>query len=209
MDNKKIYKKYFIEKKFERVGLFEAIKSKYGCKSALYPGSFIHIAPSFVFPDVIYVDNDTRAKKFFKDTHQVNNIIRSRKIYDQESTVKFYSQSYTKPLDIAEGSMDLLISQYAGFISLHCKKYLKDSGILLVNNSHGDASMARLYDDYALIAVVKKQDDNYKISDKDLDSYFIPKKPVNITRSYLEEIQRGIAYTRSASSYVFEKNKKD
>jgi len=207
LDNKEIYKKYFIEKRFERVDLFEAIKNRYGCKSALYPGSFIHIAPSFVFPYVIYVDTDPQAKKFFKDMAQVKKVIRSRKLYDKESNVEFYSQSYTRPLNIPEGSNDLLISQYAGFISLHGKKYLKGGGILLVNNSHGDASMARLDDDYCLIAVVKKQGDNYRISDKDLDSYFIPKKPVNINRSYLEKTQRGIGYTRTASSYIFRKEK--
>ena len=207
MDNKKIYKKYFIEKKFERVDLFKAIKSKYGCKSALYPGSFIHITPSFIFQDVIYVDTDPQAKKFFKDIDQVKKIIQSRKLYNQESKVEFYSQSYTKPFDMPEGKMDLLISQYSGFVSLHCKRYLKHEGILLANNSHGDASMARLDDDYNLVAVVKKQGDNYKISDKDLDSYFIPKKPVKVTRSYLEEIQKGIGYTRSASSYIFRKEK--
>jgi hypothetical protein len=208
LDNKKIYKKYFIEKKFERVGLFKAIKSKYGCKSALYPGSFIHITPSFIFPHVIYVDTDSQAKKFFKDIGQVKKIIQSRKLYDQESNVDFFSQSYAKSLDIPEESIDLLISQYAGFISLHCKKYLKHGGILLVNNSHGDASMARLDDDYNFVAVVKKQGDNYRISGKDLDSYFIPKKPVNITRSYLEKIQKGIGYTRPASSYIFRKEHK-
>lgn len=207
MDNKKTYKKYFIDKDFERIGLFKAIKDKYDCKSALYPGSFIHISPSYIFPDVVYVDTDSQAKKFFEDMGQVNKIIKAGKLYDQESNVAFYGQSYKKPIDIPEGSIDLLISQYAGFISLHCKKYLKNGGILLVNNSHGDASMARLDDDYSLIAVVKKQGGNFRISDKDLQSYFIPKKPVKVTRSYLEETQKGIGYTRTASSYIFRKNK--
>jgi hypothetical protein len=205
LDNKKIYKKYFIEKKFERVDLFKAIESKYGCRNVLYPGSFVHITPSFVFPDVVYVDNDSQAKKFFNDISQVKKIIRSKKLYDEEGHVRFFGQSFEKPLDIAEGSIDLLISQYAGFISLHCKKYLKSGGILLVNNSHGDASMARLDADYNFIAVVKKQGDNYSISDKGLGTYFIPKKPVKVTQSYLEEIQRGIGYTRSASSYILKK----
>ena len=68
--------------------------------------------------------------------------------------------------------------------------------------------MARLDDDYSLIAVVKKHGDNHKISSKGLDSYFIPKKHVNIIRSYLEKTQKGIGYTRSASSYIFRKEHK-
>ena len=61
------------------------------------------------------------------------------------------SISYTAGFAEAEKSFDLLISQYAGFVSQHCKKYLKIGGILLVNNSHGDASMAKLDDDYKFV----------------------------------------------------------
>ena len=35
--------------------------------TVLYPGSFVDIAPSFVFPNVVYVDLDKRAKRFFGD----------------------------------------------------------------------------------------------------------------------------------------------
>jgi len=82
---------------------------------------------------------------------------------------------------------------------------LKKGGILLVNNSHGDAAMANLDNAYKFIAVVKRQKDNHKIFDSDLDSYFIPKNPIKVTRSYLEKIKRGIGYTKSATSYIFEK----
>jgi len=66
LDNQKLYNQYFVEKSFERKDLFEALQIMYGCRSALYPGSFIHITPSFIFPEVIYVDSDTPAKKFLK-----------------------------------------------------------------------------------------------------------------------------------------------
>ena len=36
--------------------------------NVLYPGSFVDIAPSFVFPNAVYVDLDKRANRFFKDT---------------------------------------------------------------------------------------------------------------------------------------------
>jgi hypothetical protein len=117
----------------------------------------------------------------------------------------FYGQSYLKPLPIPVKSIDLLISQYVGFVSLHCKKYLKKGGILLAKSSHGDVAMARLDSEYKFIAVVKKQCESYRIIEKDLDSYFIPKKPIKVTRNYLEKIQRGIGYTKPAESYIFEK----
>ncbi len=205
MDNQQLYNKYFVKKSFERIGLFKAIRNKYGCRSALYPGSFIHIAPSFIIPEVIYVDNDSQTKRFFKNVEDVKEIITSKKQYPENSNFIFFSQSYIKPIAIPTESIDLLISQYAGFVSLHCKKYLKNGGILLVNSSHGDAAMARLDNDYRFIAVVNKQGENYKIIDNGLDSYFIPKNPIKVTRSYLKKIKRGIGYTKSATSYIFQK----
>jgi len=205
LNNQELYKKHFVEKSFERKELFSAIRTKYGCTNVLYPGSFIHITPSFYFPKVFYVDTDSQAKRFFKDIGDVKNIIESNKIYHEESNLIFYGQSYLKPLSILEESIDLLISQYAGFVSLHCKKYLKKGGILLVNSSHGDAATARLDSEYKFIAVVEKQGENYRIIEKDLDSYFIPKKAIKVTRNYLKKIQRGIGYTKPAESYIFEK----
>ncbi len=208
MDNQKLYNRYLVEKSFEREGLFKAIQNKYGCRSVLYPGSFIHITPSFIFPDVVYVDSYPQAKRFFKDIDNVKKIIKLNKIYPEDCNIIFYGQSYFKPIGIPEGSIDLLIPQYAGFISIHCKKYLKNGGILLVNNSHGDASMAKSDNDFEFIAVVKKKGENYKLIDSSLDSYFIPKKSIKISRSYLEKIKGGIGYTKSAMSYIFEKRVK-
>ncbi len=38
--------------------------------------------------------------------------------------------------------VDLIISQYAGFVGQETKRYLKEGGILLCNDSHGDATLA-------------------------------------------------------------------
>lgn len=203
MDNLSLYKKHFVINDFERKDLFDAIRKRYGCKSALYPGSFIHITPSFYFPSVIYVDSDRQAKRFFEDTEEVKRIIDSNKIYKEESIVTFIGKSYMGPLDIPEASVDLLISQYAGFVSKYCKKYLKKEGILLVNNSHGDAGRAYLDDDYQLAAAVHKRSGIYRIDESSPEKYFIPKKPLDMTISYLESLKKGIGYTRSASSYIF------
>jgi hypothetical protein len=81
LDNQRLYNKYFVENSFERKNIFKAILKRYGCKSALYPGSFIHITPSFYFPSVIYVDSDRQAKRFFTDTREVKRIIDKNKIF--------------------------------------------------------------------------------------------------------------------------------
>lgn len=199
-----LYKEYFIDRNFERLELFQLLLEKYDINKVLYPGSFVHITPSFVFPIVTYVDSDKNARKFFSYP-ELNTFVDKHKSYPQDSTMTFYAEDYTKFNAEPDQSYDLLISQYAGFISQHCKRYLKIGGILLVNNSHGDASMAYIDDDYEFQAVVIHRNERYRISDQNLDSYFVPKKPIELTKAYLEQIQKGIGYTKTASSYLFKR----
>lgn len=201
-----LYKEYFIERDFERLDLFQLLAERFDVKSALYPGSFVHVTPSFVFPKTTYVDTDKRTKQFFQFP-EVLDFIAQNKVYPQRSEVTFHPADYRQALAEPDKSYDLLISQYAGFISQHCKRYLKINGILLVNNSHGDASMASIDPDYEFIAVIQKDKGNHRISQKVLDSYFIPKKPVEVTKEYLEQTQAGIGYQKTASSYIFRRVK--
>ncbi|WP_316506109.1 class I SAM-dependent methyltransferase [Nitrosopumilus sp.] len=202
-----LYKKYHIDRDDQRLGQFVEIREKFQIKSVMYPGCFVHITPSFVFPKVVYVDSYKKANIFF-DNPKVLEFIRKKKEYKDEPDVLFYHRDYTKNIvDLDDGDcFDLLVSQYAGFVSQHCKKYLKPGGVLLVNNSHGDATMASIDKDYELVGVLnRKNDDKYSFSEKDLSSYFIPKKPVKITKKYVRQINRGIGYTKSASAYIFRK----
>lgn len=153
----------------------------------------------------MYVDSYKQAKEFFNDP-EVHAFVEKRKRYTQKPEITFHHRDYRKRFGEPRESFDLLISQYAGFVSRHCGSYLKPGGILLANNSHGDASMASLDKNYAFIGVLqRKSDTRYTFSDSNLDSYFIPKKPMAITKQYLERIQRGIGYTKSATAYVFRK----
>jgi hypothetical protein len=197
-----LYQEYFIDHDFERLDLFHQLAEKYPVQRVLYPGSFVHITPSFVFPFTTYVDSDKRAHKFFQSPG-LGDFIEARKIYPQKAVFNFHAADYREPFCEADKSFDILISQYAGFVSQHCKSYLKIGGILLVNNSHGDAGMASIDRDYALIGVIIRRSGNHRISEKNLDTYFIPKMPINNIREVLEKTQKGIGYTRTASSYLF------
>ena len=201
-----LYKEYFLDRDFERLDLFQALDERYGVQSALYPGCFVHITPSFVYPLTTYVDTDKRAKKFFASP-AVLAFIAARKTYPQNPKVTFYASDYTQAIEEPDESYDLLISQYAGFVSQPCKRYLKVGGLLLVNNSHGDASMAFLDDDYEFVAAVMRRDGRHRISERNLDAYFVPKKPIQITKAYLERTQKGIGYQKTASSYLFRRVK--
>ena len=47
----------------DRWKLFRAVGGEVGAGSVLYPGSFVDIAPSFVFPSVTYIDTDRRTPR--------------------------------------------------------------------------------------------------------------------------------------------------
>jgi len=199
-----LYQEHFVDKEFERLDLFLLLREKYGIKSAIYPGSFAHVTPSFVFPITTYIEMDKRAERFFAWSG-LEEFVASRKKYSEDAKIAFHAQDYRKEIVGEDERYDLLISQYAGFVSKYCKRYLKMGGILLVNNSHGDASMASIDDDFNLVAVVLKSGANYRVSVQNLAEYFVPKKDVDITEEYLEQIQKGIGYKKSASSYLFQR----
>lgn len=197
-----LYKSYFIDRDFERLDLFQLLAERYKLTSALYPGSFVHITPSFVFPKTTYVDSDRRAKRFFQFP-ELMDFITQHKTYPQSAQICFHLRDYREPLDEQDESYDILIARYAGFVSQHCKRYLRINGVLLVNNSHGDASMASIDPDYEFVAVILRNKGKHRISEKNLGIYFIPKKPVEITKEVLEQTQKGIGYQKIASSYLF------
>lgn len=197
-----LYHKYFSDRKFERLDLFRIIADKFDIQRVLYPGSFVHITPSFIFPVVVYVDNDKQAEKFFS-APELRDFIDRRKAFSQDAQTVFHSSDYRNGFDEADESFDLLVSQYAGFVGQACKRYLKKGGVLLANNSHGDAGVAAIDHDYELIAVISLSNENYRISETNLAEYFVPKSTVNLTKQYLEGLQRGIGYRRAASNYIF------
>ena len=199
-----LYEKQHVDNNDERLGQFLLLAEKYNIQSALYPGCFFHITPSFVFPSVTYIDTDKRAKSFFGDSSMYDYICK-HKIYKSNPIVCFHAEDYRNNNLSLGSDFDLLISQYAGFVSQYCKRHLKIGGLLLANNSHGDASMASIDSNYKLIGVINKRGDKYTLSDKDLDSYLIPKKSLEITKEYLESIGRGIGYTKSPTTYLFKR----
>ncbi len=197
-----LYREYYVATGDERLGLFTLVAERFGCRSALYPGSFAHLTPAFVFPLTCFADMDRRAAGFFAEPG-VGDLVARRKVYAQEPRIRFHQADYEKGLAEAEESFDLLISLHAGFVSQHCERYLKPGGMLLVNNSHGDASMARLDADYTLAGAISRRGERFRLVEQDLDSFFVPKRQRIITREYLERTRRGVALNRRAYAYVF------
>jgi phosphotransacetylase len=79
----------------------------------------------------------------------------------------------------------------------------KIGGILLCNDSHGDASLAKHDEDYKLIAVIE----NNKIKNKNLEKFFelANGKLVNIRQ--VKEKMKSPKYQKMAENYLFRKVK--
>ena len=187
----------------DRLALFEAVAASLEAPRVLYPGSFVDITASFVWPSVTYVDMDRRARQFFDDRPGVDELLSGAGVDPRSREVDFIGADYREPLDLPAGGFGLLVSLYAGFVSEYCTEHLAVGGHLLVNPSHGDAAMASIDPRYRLDGVVWSRSGNYTVSHDDLDSYLVPKKDLQPTRDLLHERGRGITYTRSPFAYLF------
>ena len=201
-DPPELYAQYHISKGDERLQLFEILRDAYAVQSCLYPGCFVHVTPAFTFPRVAFVDTDRRARTFFEDL-QTTVFVESRKQYAETPEISFFAQDYAEELPIGS-DFDLLLSQYAGFVSEKSKRYLRRGGLLVANDSHGDASLASLDRDFRFVAAINRSGDRFWFSRSPLDEYFVPKRKVDVTRELLYGTRRGVGYTRSAADYVFE-----
>ncbi len=200
-----LYKKYHLDKEHTSIGLFRALKNKFEIRKVFYPGSHVHITPSLIFTDVVYADSFQNTHNFFEDPQTIE-FIRKHKEYAKEPLIRFYQQDYNKPFPDLVNEFDLLISQYAGFVGQATKVYLKAGGLLVCNNSHGDASMAAIDPEYELLGVYRRvNDQKFNISTKGLKEYLIPKNGIQTTKEHLLKSQRGIAYIKSPSGYIFRK----
>jgi hypothetical protein len=194
----------------DHVRLFAAVARAIGPARVLYPGSYVDIAPSVLFDDVTYVDTDRWAVRFFAQTEAVAGLVRRKRIATRDApagtaTLRFHEADYRTKLPIADASVDLLVSLYAGFVSEHCTRYLAPGGLLLVNSSHGDVAMATLHPTYALAAVVTSRAGRYRLRTDDLGRYLIPRRGHPPSVEELHRTNRGIAYTRAAYAYLFRK----
>jgi len=187
----------------DRQGLFQAVADAFRVDTVLYPGSYVDIAASFVFRDVTYVDIDDTAAMFFRDTGGVDALITRYGRQTGDAKWAFIHADYSDSLGMDDESFDLLVSLYAGFISRSCARYLRRGALLLVNSSHGDVAMASIDPRFELTSVINHRSGRYTLSDKNLESYLIPKREIEITEATMKASGRGVPYTKSPFAYLF------
>jgi len=155
---------------------------------------------------VVYVDNDKEAKQFF-DNPSNYEFVTKRKHYTEPTSIKFHAVDYQTGIDEPDQSFDLLISLTAGFVSLHGKRHLKVGGLLLVNDAHGDATMASLDEDLQLIEYGNQTEGKYTLSDMYLDTYFVTKAETELSREWVMKHLRGFKFRKMADVYLFRRIK--
>lgn len=195
----------YVSKAGDRYSIFESISQYDVIKKALYPGSYIHITPSLIIPEVIYVDTDKKAIKFFQQETDIKDFVASNKVYPEPCSIQFEAKDYWEELSIPLGYVDLLISQYAGFVSQACKGYLKKGGILLANDSHGDATLAKADKAFEFIGTLQHKQGSYKMESKDIEKHFTryQGRPVDLDK--VKETMKGPKYLVGSDYYVFRK----
>lgn len=203
-DPLELYYHYHRDRDDDRLGLFRLLAQRFPIQSALYPGCFVHLTPALVFPRVIFVEIDRRARTFFGQP-EVLEYIRQNKSYPDEPQVVFLPGDYTRPLPVEDASVNLLISQYAGFVSKYCTRYLEPGGFLLANNSHGDASLASLDERFRLVGTIQRRQQRFSLNTDDLEKYLLPKSGKAVDRESLLASGRGVDYTHPASAYIFQR----
>lgn len=199
------YQKYYSDLQFERAGLFKAIQEKYNCQTVLYPGSSVHITPSFFFPHVVYVDRAPAAQEFFSNGASVADYINTHKTYKRSAYFRFIAQDYTEAMPLREEEFDLLISLFAGQIAQACKKYLRKGGILLAHQHHRQAGGAVSDNEFKLLAVVQFRQNRYTFIEENLDRFVAANEKVTKTKRYLRRSNRGVEYVENETYYIYER----
>jgi len=117
------------------------IKNNNTVEKVLYPGSWIHLTPSLLFPFVVYVDFFSKMNSMFKDPELLGYIDKNSEV-KTKPIIKFHVTDYREGINEEKESFDLLISLSSGFVSQYCGSYLKREGLLFANNEHYDATKA-------------------------------------------------------------------
>lgn len=190
----------YVQKIGNRKPIYKTVAKEYKVQSEIYPDSHIDILPSLVIPKVIYVDNFKGTMSFFKQMDVIKKFIASHKEYEEVPCIEFLGQDYTKSIEIEP--VDLIISQYAGFVGQATKQVLKVGGILLCNDSHGDATLANFDKDFQLVGVLES---NGTIRTHNLDVYFTSIKGKGIDLDFVRTKMKGLKYQNMAENYLFEK----
>lgn len=199
-----LYKTQYVDLQFERAGLFKLIREQFGCTEVLYPGSSVHITPSFYFPHVVYVDSSAAAAAFFANETAVLTTINHKKTYKRSAYIRFIAQDYAAPLPLPEGQFDLLLALFAPNVVQTCQNYLKTGGILVTNNFQDEAETAAAHPALAVAGVIRYHKKAYTLAEGDPAQWLTPSQN-RPPKRYLRQSSAGYAYVEAERYFLFKK----
>ena len=164
---------------------FRLVEENFGCRRVLYPGSYLHVTPSLVFPEVCYVDS-VKGIAAALASPDLLEYVSAHRDYPEDARIRCYEEDYTSFTDEPHASFDLLISLNAGYISQTCRSFLKPGGLLLANNGHYDAARAHVDPGYRLIGALDGGSLLRDSSHPDLSSHFRTAKGEALTPEMVE-----------------------
>jgi len=168
------YKLYYLGKYDPTLHIFHYLSQTYEINNVVYPGSFIHLAPSYSFSNVTYIDVYENIGDFFEQD-DVKKYVDLHKIYDEKTSIIYRNESYMT----SQGKFDLMISSNAGSISMDCINLLKQGGLLLVNNGNNDADNAFENECYTYLGYFRFSGNQEKVTfivdgmSKKSDTYYL------------------------------------
>ena len=174
---------------------FRLVEENFGCRRVLYPGSYLHVTPPLVFPEVCYVDS-VKGIAAAMASPDLLEYVSTHRDYPEDARIRCYEEDYASFTDEPHASFDLPISLNAGFISqtsasVRIRAFLKPGGLLLANNGHYDAARASSFvqirdPGYRLIGALDGGGLLLDSSHPDLSSHFRTAKGEALTLEMVE-----------------------
>lgn len=149
------YQDFVVAHGLERAEVFETIATRYAPASVLYPGCFLHLTPAFYFPRVAFLDKNERAAALFAQPHEVEAFVNDHKHYRQAPRIRFWQHDYNQALPLGRERYELLIVLHAPGALAAGKPWLAPGGLLLVNETYGQAQDAFQDPDFDLLGLFK------------------------------------------------------
>ena len=73
---------------------FRLVEENFDCRRALYPGSYLHVTPSLVFPEVCYVDS-VKGIGAALASPELLEYVSTHKEYLEDVCIRCYEEDYT------------------------------------------------------------------------------------------------------------------
>ena len=195
------YAQIYLQLGFERRELFALLANRYAPQQVLYPGSSIHITPSFAFRHVVYIDKSPLAARFFSYPEQVDALIEQQKSYRGKSYWQFLAADFQTSLPLPCQGYDLLISLFSGPQIRACEKYLKAGGLILSCSLFSDQETLQSQPQYQLLAWIQYRQQRYQFQ--------TTAPPAKNRSSRLQKHAGGFRYQDQEIYYLYQKKAKN